>query len=78
MSAQASQTGGSALTRPTANGTSGGTMAISQQRPNDSSVGANNSGPAGGMSQQNLNGIVSTHDFRALGNTFTFYLSTLD
>lgn len=65
MSTQASQTGGNAP-RPNTNSGGGGTMAMPQQRPNDNAVAVGGGGPSGGMSQQNLNGIVSDSSFSDL------------
>lgn len=63
MSGQASAAGGSLNPRPTMNGTSGGNASMAQQRPSDNPMGVGNSGSSGGMSQQNLNGIVSASPF---------------
>ena len=46
------------MNRPTINGTASGSIAPPQQRVNDTSNAAGNGGPSGGMSNQNLNGIV--------------------
>ena len=60
MSAQPTHGGGSQGARTTTNGGSAGAMPMSmpQHRPNDSTVNVSNGAQSGGMSQQNLNGIV--------------------
>ena len=60
MSAQPTSGGGGPVARVTTNGGSTGAMPmpLPQQRPNDSTVNVSNGAQSGGMSQQNLNGIV--------------------
>ena len=61
MSGQPASSSGSAVPRPTANGNTNGSMAMSmpaQHRNGDSQLGAGSNTQGGNMSQQNLNNIV--------------------
>ena len=60
-SQQPGNTGISSAPRPTTNGNTNGGMAMAmppQQRTAEGQIGGNGTGQNGGMSQQNLNGIV--------------------
>lgn len=61
MSGQQSGSAGISAPRPTTNGNTNGGMVMAmppQQRTNEGQIGGNGTGQNGGMSQQNLNGIV--------------------
>jgi hypothetical protein len=61
MSGQQPGSSSISVSRPTTNGNTNGGMGMAmppQQRPNDGQIGGNGPGQNGGMSQQNLNGIV--------------------
>ena len=73
MSGPPTHGGGSQSARPTTNGSSAGAMPMPQQRSNDSSVSVSNGPQSGGMSQQNLNGIVRL-SLRLLG-AWCFHMS---
>lgn len=66
MSGQQPGTTGISVPRPTTNGNINGGMAMAmppQQRSNEGHIGGNGPGQNGGMSQQNLNGIVRSTVF---------------
>lgn len=83
MSAQPTHGGGSQGARTTTNGGSAAAMPMSmpQHRPNDSAVNVSNGAQSGGMSQQNLNGIVRlcclltplVSVYLTLKDSFSFY-----
>lgn len=59
--------------RPTTNGNTNGGMAMAmppQQRTNEGHIGGNGPGQNGGMSQQNLNGIVRQTIFIFYGTIY--------
>lgn len=60
MAGQIPLSGGNPTARPTTIG-SGGGISMAQQRSGETSIGVGSSGPGVGMSQQNLNGIVSVY-----------------
>lgn len=61
MAGQIPLSGGNPTARPNTIGSGGGSISMAQQRSGETSIGVGSSGPGVGMSQQNLNGIVSVY-----------------